>query len=198
MLTCSGCGVARFCSEVLQHVVFKSRHGAPPGPGSIPGTRRQTPPFRSRPPPPSTLHQPSGRCASYPPTIFSACSAPYCLFCLSGACMQCMHVNSDSGTGAPFREGPVTARSPPPRLVLAERQPVGPNEIRGYVTPSKVTELESSPPLATSPGTPSTHPTLFFACCAPYCLLCSLGAFMQCLTWTPKSDPPALSLVGPA
>ena len=33
MLTCSGCGVARFCSEVLQHVVFKSRHGAPPGPG---------------------------------------------------------------------------------------------------------------------------------------------------------------------
>jgi len=128
MLTCSGCRVGRFCSEVLQHVVFKSRHCAPPGPGPIPGTRRQTPlPF---PTSPSLYTAPALRPVRQlsPPTFFSACSAPYCLFCLPGACMQCMHVNSDSGPGPPFRgvtcHGEIT---PPraPRLVLAERQPGG-------------------------------------------------------------------------
>ena len=72
-------------SEVLQHVVFKSRQGAPPGPGPIPGTRRQTPlPF---PTSPSLYTAPALRLVRRlsPPTFFSVCSAPYCLFCLPGA-----------------------------------------------------------------------------------------------------------------
>ena len=69
--------------------------------------------------------------------------APYCLLCHKaghlGARMQCLNVISDLGPGAPFA-GDLSRQPTLLSLirVLAERQPVGPNEKRSFVTPSKV------------------------------------------------------------
>ena len=42
-------------------------------------------------------------CTHYPPhPLFFACCAPYCLLCLPCACMQCLHVNFNSGPGPRF------------------------------------------------------------------------------------------------
>ena len=101
MLTCSGCRVAELQRGFAARGVQVTPRCAP-GPGVY--LRHQsanTPlPFTTSPslytaPALRLVHQLS------PPTFFSACSSPYCLSCLPGACMQCMHVNSDSGTGAP-------------------------------------------------------------------------------------------------
>ena len=51
----------------------------------------------------ATESQPEARVLHPSLTLFFACPAPFCqcLRCLPGACMQCLHVNSDPGPGAP-------------------------------------------------------------------------------------------------
>jgi len=66
---------------------------------TITATRQTSPP--TVPTSPSLSTAPAPVRPLPPLTLFFACCAPYCLLCLSRACMQCISVSSDSGSGVP-------------------------------------------------------------------------------------------------
>ena len=96
-------------SGIVNNLCLLVYYGLHPGP--LPQTPGKHTPFRSRPPLPSSHHQP--RCVLHPPTSSFAYCAPHCLRCLPGVCMHVLTRVPGPPTGVTRLGSPASPRIVP-------------------------------------------------------------------------------------